>query len=127
MRSRFRDLALAFVLAAAAAAGVLAARAAATTTRPVLRVCEDPNNLPWSDHQRRGFEDRIVDLVAADLDARVEPLWWAQRRGFLRNTLRAKQCDLVPGLPSGSGMALMTAPYYRSTYVFVERRDAPVQ
>ena len=125
MRSRFRELTGALVISAASVAGAFAARAAATTTVPVLRVCADPNNLPFSDRRRSGFEDRIVDLVAADLGARVETTWWAERRGFIRNTLKARHCDLVAGLPSGSDLALMTAPYYRSSYVFVERGDAP--
>jgi len=115
------------VVASAIVVGALAAQPAMTAKPPVLRVCADPNNLPFTDAARRGFEDRIVDLVATDLGARVESTWWAQRRGFLRNTLRARQCDLVPGLPSSTDMALVTAPYYRSSYVFLQRADAPVQ
>ena len=88
----------------------------------VLRVCADPNNLPFSNERGEGFENRIAELVARDLGARVEYTWWAQRRGFFRNTLRAGLCDLVTGVPSGFEMAQTTSPYYRSTYVFVYRK-----
>jgi mxaJ protein len=89
----------------------------------VLRVCADPNNLPFSNDKLEGFENKIADLLAQDLGGRVEYTWWAQRRGFFRNTLRAGACDLVVGVPAGFEMALTTAPYYRSTYVFVSRSD----
>jgi len=95
--------------------------------RRVLRVCADPNNLPFSNRARQGFENRIVDLVARELGARVEYTWWAQRRGFVRNTLRARRCDLIAGVPTSFELVLATRPYYRSSYVFVQRRDAPVR
>jgi mxaJ protein len=91
-----------------------------------LRVCADPNNLPFSDQREEGFENRIVDLIARDVGATVTYTWHAQRRGFLRETLKAAECDLVPGLPSNLEGVLTTAPYYRSTYVFVGREDAPL-
>ncbi|HEU4648908.1 MAG TPA: substrate-binding domain-containing protein [Gemmatimonadales bacterium] len=90
---------------------------------PALRVCADPNNLPFSNQRGEGFENRIAELVARDLGARVEYTWWAQRRGFLRETLNARRCDVVMGIAPGAGPVLTTAPYYRSTYVFVSRRD----
>jgi ABC-type amino acid transport substrate-binding protein len=88
-----------------------------------LRVCADPNNLPFTNSREEGFENRIAELLADDLGTRVEYVWWAQRRGFLRNTLNAGTCDVVMGLPTSVEMALTTDPYYRSTYVFVSRRD----
>ncbi len=93
---------------------------AVTATQP-LRVCSDPNNLPFSNQQQQGFENRIADLLARDLGTMVEYTWWAQRRGFLRNTLLAGRCDVVMGLPRDVEMAQTTQPYYRSTYVFVTR------
>jgi len=94
-------------------------------TRPtgVLRVCADPNNLPFSNQQGQGFENKIAELLARDMGERVEYTWWAQRRGFFRNTLRAGVCDVVIGVPSAFEMALTTKPYYRSTYVFLYRKD----
>ena len=89
----------------------------------VLRVCADPNNMPFSNERGEGFENKVVEAVAKDLGARVEYTWWAQRRGFFRNTLRAGLCDLVAGVPGNFEMAQATSPYYRSSYVFVYRED----
>jgi mxaJ protein len=89
----------------------------------VLRVCADPNNLPFSSKDAPGFENEIADVLAKELDATVEYTWWAQRRGFFRNTLKAELCDVVIGVPVGLQMVKSTAPYYRSSYVFVTRAD----
>lgn len=89
----------------------------------VLRVCADPNNLPFSNKRGEGFENKLAELFARELGAKVEYTWWAQRRGFIRNTLKAGACDVMMGVPSGFEMALTTSPYYRSTYVFVTRKD----
>lgn len=88
-----------------------------------LRVCADPNNLPFSNQRGEGFENRIAELVAHDLGATVRYTWWAQRRGFIRNTLKASMCDVVIGVPSSFDLTAVTIPYYRSSYVFVTRRD----
>jgi mxaJ protein len=90
-----------------------------------LRVCADPNNLPFSNEAGEGLENKIVALIAEELGAELHYTWWAQRRGFLRNTLKAEACDLVPGLPANLEGVRTTAPYYRSTYVFVTRADGP--
>jgi mxaJ protein len=91
-----------------------------------LRVCADPNNLPFSNQRLEGFENKIAALVGHDLRAKVQYTWWAQRRGFFRNTLNAHQCDIVMGVPASFDLALPTQPYYRSTYVFVYRKDTGV-
>jgi mxaJ protein len=93
----------------------------------VLRVCADPNNLPYSNSKGQGFENKIAELIARDLNARVEYAWWPQRRGFVRNTLKAGTCDCVLGVPSNYELALPTQPYYRSSYLFVSRRDRHLQ
>jgi mxaJ protein len=90
-----------------------------------LRICADPNNLPFSNERREGFENRIVELIAGDLGANVHYTWWAQRRGFIRNTVGAQLCDLIPGTIAGVSMLRTTAPYYRSSYVFVSRPGTP--
>jgi mxaJ protein len=90
-----------------------------------LRVCADPNNMPLSNEAGEGFENKIVELIAQELNAEIRYTWWAQRRGFLRNTLKAKACDLVPGLPANLEGVRTTVPYYRSSYVFVTRPDGP--
>jgi quinoprotein dehydrogenase-associated probable ABC transporter substrate-binding protein len=88
-----------------------------------LRVCADPNNLPFSNRRLEGFENRIAELIAREMNATVEYVWWPQRRGFVRNTLKAARCEVIMGVPSSFELALTTAPYYRSTYVFVYRKD----
>jgi quinoprotein dehydrogenase-associated probable ABC transporter substrate-binding protein len=89
----------------------------------VLRVCQDPNNLPLSNRALDGFENRIAALLAQELHWKLEYTWYPQRMGFIRNTLRAKvehteryKCDLVIGVPKGFDMAATTRPYYRSSY-----------
>jgi mxaJ protein len=89
----------------------------------VLRVCADPNNLPFSDQAGHGFENRIVELIARDLGSTVDYTWWAQRRGYIRNTLKADICDVWSGIASGAEMITSSRPYYRSSYVFVTRAD----
>jgi mxaJ protein len=89
----------------------------------LLRVCADPNNLPFSSRQGNGFENRLAEILARDLGAKVEYTWWPQRKSFLKRTLEAGLCDVVMGLPSEMPTALTTRPYYRSTYVFVTRKD----
>ena len=88
-----------------------------------LKVCADPNNLPFSNQAKEGFENKLADMIAADLHARVEYTWWAQRRGYVRNTITAGACDVLMGVPGGFERTLVTRPYYRSSYVFVTRRD----
>jgi mxaJ protein len=91
-----------------------------------LRICADPNNLPFSNQALEGFENKIVAVLAEELNAEVRYTWWAQRRGFIRNTLKAGLCDIIPGTPSNLEMLRTTSPYYRSTYVFVTRAGEPV-
>jgi mxaJ protein len=95
----------------------------ASAAQRELRVCADPDNLPYSHDDRSGFENRIAAIVAEELGATLTYTWYPQRRGFMRNTLNAGVCDVVMGVPSGLDLALTTAPYYRSPYVFVYRAD----
>ena len=92
----------------------------------VLRVCEDPNNLPFSNRAGEGFENKIAELLARELGWTLEYTWFPQRMGFIRNTLRARdpgshrfKCDLVMGVPAEFELASTTKPYYRSTYALV--------
>jgi mxaJ protein len=84
-------------------------------------VCADPNNLPFSAKDGSGFENRIATLLADEMDAKLVYTWRAQRRGFLRNTLNAGKCDVVMGYPPNYQLLRSTRPYYRSSYVFVQR------
>ena len=90
---------------------------------PPLRVCADPNNLPFSNARGEGFDNRVAELLARELGTRVEYTWWAQRRGLVRNTLKAHTCDVLLDVPVGWDPVLATRPYYRSTYVFAWRRE----
>ena len=112
--------ALTFVLIVAATSGDVAAG------RRELRVCADPNNLPFSNRQLDGFENKIAQLVANELHATLRYTWMPQRRGFIRRTLKAGLCDLVMGVPGNYEMVLATAPYYRSSYVFVYPKSRAV-
>jgi mxaJ protein len=100
---------------------LLASRASARE----LRVCADPNNLPFSNSRGEGFENKLAELIARDLGAELTYVWQAQRRGFIRETLKAGRCDLVPGIMAGLEMLRTTTPYYRSSYVFVTRAGEP--
>lgn len=106
------------------AVAVLALGYTGTAGARELRVCADPNNLPFSNKAGEGFENRIAEIVARDLGATLTYTWWAQRRGFLRNTLNAGLCDVVPGLPVGTELARPTTPLYRSGYAFVQPMGA---
>ena len=88
----------------------------------VLRVCADPNNLPFSNAQEQGFENRLAEMLARDMRRPLQYQWWPQRRGFLRHTIDADRCDVVLGVPAQMERLATTSPYYRSTYVFVTRR-----
>jgi mxaJ protein len=121
---RTRSMAWLVGSACALAAGLAGAQ---PTIEPgadkVLRVCQDPNNLPLSNQALAGFENKIAALFAQQLGWKLEHAWFPQRMGFIRNTLRAKEenadhykCDLVTGVPKGFDMAATTRPYYRSSY-----------
>lgn len=117
-----------FVLAALVSSHVIVAARTVQPTgggsaRTALRVCADPNNLPFSNDRGEGFENRIAALVAREMRRPLTYVWMPQRRGFLRNTLTANRCDVVVGVPTQLDMLRTTRPYYRSAYVFVSRRD----
>jgi mxaJ protein len=88
-----------------------------------LRVCSDPDNLPFSNDKQEGFENKIAELVAKDLNAHLQYVWAPQTPVMVRQTLNANQCDLLVGAPAQWGPVLTTKPYYRSTYVFVYRKN----
>ena len=100
---------------------------------PVLRVCSDPQNLPFSNQAGEGFENRIAQELARDLGkTTVEYTWFPQRMGFVRNTLRKKDdatgqyaCDVIIGVPAGYELTATTKPYMRSIYSLVHagRKD----
>ena len=97
------------------------------TVTEALRVCADPNNLPFSNKLEEGFENKIAQLIAAELGRPVRYTWWPQTIGFVRNTLRLRRCDLIVGIGTGNEMSQNTNPYYRSVYTMVYRRDSGLQ
>ncbi len=113
MSSRFRS---ALFLAALVLAGSAAAE------ERELRVCADPDNLPYSRADGSGFENRIAELIAADMHAKLVYAWMPLRRGFVRKTVGAGLCDVFIGVPAHFERVATTHPYYRSSYVFVTRR-----
>lgn len=117
---RLTDIAAAVAISAVLAGAVHAEGPAANDT---LRVCADPNNLPFSNQAKEGFENKLAGMIAAKLGKTLTYTWWAQRRGFIRHTLKAGDCDLVIGVPAHYDLVETTKPYYRSTYVFVTRTD----
>lgn len=115
------------LLACIMAALVSAYEPGGSSSARTLRVCADPNNLPFSNDKQQGFENRIAELVARELGAKLSYVWWAQHRGFVRNTINQNQCDLLIGVPASFERTRPTIPYYRSTYVFVTRRDRHIR
>lgn len=111
---------LALLLGMAAPAG---AQTSEVVDRTALRVCADPGNLPFSNEAGEGFENRIAELLAAELGVPVEYTWFPQATGFVRNTLGARRCDLVIGISLGYELLQNTNPYYRSAYSLVYRDE----
>jgi mxaJ protein len=113
--------------------GILVALAVLVTAGSIaaqkreLRICADPDNLPFSNQKLEGFENKLAELLAREMDATLTYTWKPQRRGYIRRTLESKACDVIPGFPDGSEMLLTTKPYYRSTYVFVYAKDKNLQ
>jgi mxaJ protein len=102
---------------------MLACASLAHANERTLRVCADPDDLPFSNRAEAGFENAIVAVVAKSLGARIEYVWWSQLRGFARKTLGANACDLWPGVAASVDSMMTSEPYYRSSYVFVTRGD----
>src|SRR3954464_4066808 len=111
------------IVATAIAVGAACLAASRSQVASPLRVCADPNNLPFSNDRREGFENKIAELVARELGRPLAYFWAPQRRGFIRNTVGAQRCDLVIGVPSGYRLLQTSRPYYRSAYAFVSRHD----
>jgi quinoprotein dehydrogenase-associated probable ABC transporter substrate-binding protein len=103
--------------------GPLGAQTGELVDRSELKVCADPNNLPYSDEQKEGFENKIAELIGAELGLKVDYAWFPQVIGFVRNTLRARLCDLVMGTVAGDEVMQTTNPYYFTTYVMFYRSD----
>ncbi len=112
-------------LAAVVLSSAIAPSSRADEVDKVLRVCQDPNNLPFSNIKGEGIENKLAELFAKKLGWKLEYFSFPQRMGFVRNTLRFKlpgtdyRCDIIMGVPSGFDQVAVTKPYYRSTYTLV--------
>jgi quinoprotein dehydrogenase-associated probable ABC transporter substrate-binding protein len=123
VRSKSSVILIAMLLSMGLLAPVSAAEGhrADLVNRTALRVCADPANMPFSNDKGEGFENKIAELVAAELKIPVEYTWFPQATGFIRQTLFAKRCDVVIGYAQGDELVLNTNHYYRSTYALVYR------
>ncbi|MEJ2058891.1 MAG: quinoprotein dehydrogenase-associated putative ABC transporter substrate-binding protein [Gammaproteobacteria bacterium] len=103
------------------------AQSAVASEQP-LRVCADPDYMPYSNRAGQGFENHVAELVAKAMGRKLE-YHWASLRGqggfsnFLALNLDAGHCDVVMGIPYGDPEELYTKPYYESSYVFVFKKD----
>jgi mxaJ protein len=117
---------LAGSLAAALVLCVLGGRAAADQAKQ-LRVCGDPNNLPFSNEKLQGVENKIADVIAKDLGWTVAYTWWPHQRGVVKRALNTLRCDVMLGIPKGYDPVLWTKPYYRTGYVLAYRKDRGIK
>jgi mxaJ protein len=117
-RSLRKAVALAFLL-------LLAGEARAK--RGELKVCADPDNLPFSNQHGQGFENKLAEMLAREMKVKLTYRWSRMGRGFVRNVLNAGECDLLPGIPREFRPVLTTPSYYESAYVFVTRSDRGLQ
>jgi len=120
--SSARAVAGAALIGFSAAAPPVVAQTAEAVDRSALRVCADANNLPFSNEKGEGFENKIAELLAAELGVPVRYTWYPDSVGFIRNTLNARKCDLIIGTVSGNDLLQNTNPYYRSIYCLVHRQ-----
>jgi mxaJ protein len=106
-------------------AAALALCTAVAHAREALKVCADPDNLPFSNRAQQGFDNKIAKVLAQDLDRDVQFVWQRAGRGFIREHLNKGVCDVLVGVPQQYRPVLTTMPYYSSSYVFVTRKDQP--
>lgn len=119
-----RPALLALALSALAGGAGLTAQRPAPMSPGLLRVCADPDNLPFSNQAGEGVENKLAELMAATWNSKLEYVWWAAPRGMMR-MLNGRYCDVALQMPVLSDMAGVTRPYYRTSYVFVQRAAAP--
>ena len=93
----------------------------------VLRVCADPNNLPFSNEKGEGFENKLAELFAAKLGKKLSYTFFPQATGFVRMTLGSHRCDVIMGYPQGDEMVQNTNPYYQTAYALVTKRGSPIE
>ncbi len=115
------------LMALGASMGLQAATEREARSAHYLTVCGDPNNLPFSNDRMEGFENKLAQLIAGELDRPLHYRWWPQTVGFVRNTLQTRLCDLIMGISSVNDLVQNTNPYYRSVYTLVYRTNSGLQ
>ena len=126
MRVSAKSKLVAFILGAAMAAPFASAQTADLVSENAFRVCADPANYPVSDKDGNGYENRIADLIASKLELPVSYTWFPMATGFIRQTLRAKKCDVVIGYAQGHELVLNTNHYMTSAYTIIVAKDGPL-
>lgn len=116
-------ISLAWLAVSIAAADSARAQTSELRDSTALRVCADPNNLPYSNKAGEGFENKIAELIAKELGVPIHYTWYPQSTGFIRQTLQARRCDVIIGIPTPNDMVQNTNAYYRSGYVMVYRTN----
>ncbi len=124
MKARLASSVIAFAMAVSVAVPQASAQTIPDmVSRTALRVCADAANMPFSDRQGEGFENKIAEIVASELKLPLRYFWAPSGPGFVRNTLQSNLCDLVIGYAAGAEIVQHTNPYYRSTYALVAPKD----
>jgi len=92
-----------------------------------LKVCGDPDNLPFSNKKSEGFENKIAEVIAKEMGTELTYFWWPHQRGLVRRALRPGLCDVMISIPQGWDQVLWTKPYYRSAYVLIYPKNRGLQ
>ncbi|MGA7658213.1 MAG: substrate-binding domain-containing protein [Methylocella sp.] len=116
-----------FLIAAGAAAQTGEEGSIELVDPKVLRVCADPRDLPFSNEAGEGFENKIAELLAQKLGKTLAYEFYPGATGFVRNTLNARRCDVIMGMPQGDDIVQGTNPYYRTTYSLVSRQGSGLE
>jgi quinoprotein dehydrogenase-associated probable ABC transporter substrate-binding protein len=93
----------------------------------VLRVCADPRNMPFSNKNGEGFENKLAELFASKLHKKLDYMFFPQATGFVRVTLGAHRCDVIMGFPQGDDLVQGTNPYYRTAYALVAKQGSGLE
>lgn len=120
MRTAWAFLALTLMAGSAAAQSTGLGASGELVDPDYLRVCADPNSLPFSNEKGEGFENKLAELMAEKLGRKaVQYTWYPMATGFVRRTLGEHRCDVIMGYPQGDELVQNTNPYYRTTYTLV--------
>jgi quinoprotein dehydrogenase-associated probable ABC transporter substrate-binding protein len=91
----------------------------------MMRVCADPDNMPFSNDKGEGFENKLAELIAAKLDDTVDYTWFSESSGYVPNAVGTDACDLIMGYAQGTGLIDDSNPYYHTSYVLIYRQNDP--